>query len=67
LQKKQQCGSQLVLMEPIIFCDDCENQILKGLRTYIEAVPKLAEDFDAVLVPLQSRIDEQIKQLQPEK
>jgi hypothetical protein len=50
-----------------MFCDDRENQMLKGLRTYIEVVHKLAEEFDAVLVPLQSRIDEQIKQVPPGK
>ncbi len=64
---KQKSNSQLVLIEPFMFCDDKENKIFKDLRTYIRIVHKLAEEFDAVLVPLQSRIDEQIKQIPPEK
>jgi lysophospholipase L1-like esterase len=64
---KQQCNSQLVLIEPFLFCDDKENKIFKDLRTYIRIVHKLAEEFDTVLVLLQSRIDEQIKQIPPEK
>ena len=66
-QAKQQCNFQLVLMEPFMFCDDRENQMLKGLRTYIEIVHKLTEEFDSILVPLQSQVDEQIKQVPPEK
>jgi len=64
---KQKCNCQLVLMEPFMFCSDRENQMFHGLRTYIEIVHKLSEEFDAVLVPLQSRVDEQIKQVPPQK
>jgi lysophospholipase L1-like esterase len=66
-QVKQKFNSQLVLIEPFMFCDEKENKIFKDLQTYIGIVYKLAEEFDAVLVSLQSRIDEQIKQIPPEK
>jgi len=66
-QAKEQCNCQLVLMEPFMFCGDKENQMFKGLRTYIKIVHKLAKEFDAVIVPLQSRIDEQMKQVTPDK
>lgn len=66
-QVKQKFNSQLVLIEPFMFCDDKENKIFKDLRTYIRVVHNLVEEFGAVLVPLQSRIDEQIKQIPPEK
>ncbi len=64
---KEQCNCQMVLMESFMFCNDSENQMFKELRTYIGIVHKLAEQFDAVLVRLQSGIDEQIKQVPPEK
>jgi len=37
------------------------------LQKYIKVVHNLAEKFDAVLVPLQKRIDEKITQVAPEK
>jgi lysophospholipase L1-like esterase len=64
---KQKCNSKLVLIEPFMFCDDKENKIFKDLRTYIWIVHNLSGEFDAVLVPLQTLIDEQIKQIPPEK
>lgn len=67
LAAKEQCNCQLVLMEPFMFCSDRENPMFKGLRTYIRTVQELAQEFDGVLVPLQSKIDEQIKQVPPEK
>ncbi|MHC4926344.1 MAG: SGNH/GDSL hydrolase family protein, partial [Planctomycetota bacterium] len=49
---RDECGSQLVLMEPYMFCDDADNPMLAELSTYIEIVHKLADEFDAVLVPV---------------
>ncbi|MHC4620387.1 MAG: SGNH/GDSL hydrolase family protein [Planctomycetota bacterium] len=66
-QVRECCDSHFVLIEPFMFCDDPKNQMFRGLRTYIDVVHKLAEEFDAVLVPLQTRIDEQIKHVPPEK
>ena len=67
LQAKQQCSCQLILNEPFMFCDDLENQMFKELRGYIDVVHKLAKEFDAVLVPLQSMVDEKIKQVRSDK
>ena len=64
---REQCSCQLALMEPFMFCNNPENPMFKALRIYIETVHELAEEVDAVLVPLQSRIDEQIRQVPPEK
>jgi len=66
-QAKERCNCLLVLMEPFMFCDDAENEIFKDLRGYINIVERLAEEFGAVLVPLQSEIDKQIKLVPPEK
>jgi len=66
-QVKEEFNSRLVLIEPFMFCDDEKNKIFQDLRTYIRIVHNLAKEFDAVLVQLQSRIDEQIKQVPPEK
>jgi len=66
-QVKNRCNCQLVLIEPFMFCDDSDNPMLKDLRSYIQIVHKLSEEFDALLVPLQHYVDEQIKQVPPEK
>lgn len=79
-QAKEQCDCQLILMEPFMFCDSPhemdqdiisrgkeENEMFKGLRRYVNIVERLAKEFGAVLVPLQSEIDKQIKQVPPEK
>jgi len=66
-QAKKQCNCQLVLMEPFMFCNNPEYKMFKGLQSYIDIVDGLAEEFGAVLVPLQSEINKQIKQMPPEK
>jgi lysophospholipase L1-like esterase len=66
-QVKERCDCQLILMEPFMFCDDPENEMFKGLRCYIDIVERLANEFSAVLVPLQSEIDKQIEQVPSEK
>ncbi len=66
-QVKREFNSQLVLIEPFMFCNNLENKIFHDLRTYIRIVHRLTKEFNAVLVPLQNRIDEQIKQTPPEK
>ena len=50
-----------------MFCSDAENEAFKSLRGYFDIVDRLAEEFGAVLVPLQSEIDKQIKQVPPKK
>ena len=49
---KQQCHSQLILMEPYMFCDDPNDLMLNQLSTYLDIVHRLANEFDAVLVPV---------------
>jgi lysophospholipase L1-like esterase len=66
-QVKVRCSCQIVLMEPFMFCDEPENQMFKALRTYIDVVHKLADRFEAVLVPLQGYVDKQIGSVPPEK
>ena len=52
VQTHNQCNPQLILMEPFMFCDDPDNQMLKELGDYIEIVHKMVDEFDAVLVPV---------------
>ena len=66
-QVKQQFNCQLVLMEPFMFCDNPQDEMLKNLVSYIDIVVTLAEEFAAVLVPLQKKINEKIQQVPPEK
>lgn len=60
-----QCDSRIVLMEPFMFCDDADDAMFQDLRHYIDVVGRLALEFDAVLVPLQKHIDEQISRIRP--
>ncbi|MHC4395459.1 MAG: SGNH/GDSL hydrolase family protein [Planctomycetota bacterium] len=64
---KQQCGCQLILVEPFMFCSDSENEMFKGLWDYIDIVHRLTVEFEAVVVPLQKFIDEQIEQVPAER
>ena len=51
-QVKDECDCQLILMEPYMFCDDPANPMMIDLDTYINIVYTLADEFDAVLVPI---------------
>lgn len=51
-QTRDACGSQLILMEPFMFCDDAANPMLADLPAYIDVVHQTAEKFGALLVPL---------------
>jgi lysophospholipase L1-like esterase len=66
-QTREQCNCRLILMEPFMFCKDRENQMFQPLGGYVEVVRKLAADFDAILVPLQERIDALIEHVPPQK
>ena len=65
-QLKEQTNSQIVLIEPFLFCNDTDNAMFSTLQEYIEAVNELANQFNAVLVPLQKLINNTIKRV-PEK
>jgi acyl-CoA thioesterase I len=66
-QAKLKCNSRLVICEPFMFCDDYNNEMFAQLRHYIDAVHRIADDFDAVLVPLQKAIDGRIKEVPPQQ
>ncbi len=66
-QAKEQCSCQIILAHPFMFCNDPQNPMFKELRTYIDIVQKLAEQFDALLVPLQDHIDSEIANTPPKK
>ena len=61
---KNECGSQLILMEPYMFCDDLNNAMLTELDAYIDVVHNLAQQFDAVFVPVHAAY-RQLKQKRP--
>ncbi len=62
----QRCNSQLVICEPFMFCDDFNDPMFAHLRRYIEVVRRIADDFNACLVPLQKAINERIKEVPPQ-
>ena len=64
---KQNCDPRIILMEPFLFCTDTNNTMFKGLPVYIDIVHKLAKEFEATLVPLQSRFDATAGQVPPER
>jgi len=55
---REKSNCQIILMEPFMFCNDTENAMYRDLQNYIASVHRLAEEFDAVLVPLQKSINE---------
>ena len=66
-QAQEQCGCQLVLMEPFLFSRDRGNEVFRTLVPYLEVVRTLAKKHGAVIVPLQNEIDRQIVEIPPAK
>ena len=66
-QVREEYNCQIVLMEPFLFCDNIEEPVYKTLKGYIGTVNQLAQQFDAVLVPLQNSIENIIRQVPPER
>ena len=64
---REQCDCQLVLMEPFMFCDNPNDVMYKDLQNFINSVNNLAEQFDAVIVPLQKSINKIIKRVPANK
>jgi lysophospholipase L1-like esterase len=64
---KEKNNCRLILVEPFMFCDDKANPAYRALQQYIHAVRALAEEFGAVLVPLQELINKKIRKVPPEK
>lgn len=65
LRAKGHCHCQIVLMEPFLFCGDRHDAVFQTLLPYLEIVRTLASKHNAVLVPLQERINEQVTQVPP--
>jgi len=66
-EAKAHCNPQMVLMEPFMFCNDPAHQMFKELPSYIQVVHRLAREFNAVIVPLQTHIDKEIAHVPPQK
>jgi len=66
-QTKEKRDVQLVLMEPFLFCDDRRNGLYEAILPYVRIVRKLAARHDAVLVPLQQKIDHLIAEVPPKR
>ncbi|MCU0913078.1 MAG: SGNH/GDSL hydrolase family protein [Planctomycetes bacterium] len=62
---REQCRCRLVLMEPFLFSRDQQDRVRQTLTPYVEAVRRLAEKYEAVLVPLQQAIDRRIVEIPP--
>ena len=56
---RNHCHSRIVLMEPFYFTTNQNDPMAQGLIAYIEAVHELADEFNAVLVLLQSAYEKQ--------
>jgi lysophospholipase L1-like esterase len=65
--RRKCAGVQLVLMEPFLFCGDKDSEMRRGLDVYLEVVHRLSEEFGAVLVRLQEKIDAEIKTIEPRR
>jgi lysophospholipase L1-like esterase len=66
-QAKERCNCRFILLEPFMFCRNSQNEMRRSLTAYIDVVHRLAEQFDALLVPLQKHFDEQIPPVPQEK
>jgi lysophospholipase L1-like esterase len=66
-EARQNFDPQIILMEPFYFCTDTNNTVFKTLPAYIDIVHKLAEEFEAILIPLQGRFDAIAGDVPPEK
>mgnify|MGYP001769673823 CR=1 FL=1 len=62
-QLKENNVSQIVLIEPFMFCNNTDNAMFVALQDYIDTVNNLADKFDAVLIPLQKAINNTIKRV----
>ena len=67
LEAKQKTHCKMILMEPFMFCGDANNAMLRNLQNYIRIVHKLAEEFDAVLVPVQKYVDKIIGKVESKR
>ena len=64
---KEKCNCKFILIEPFMFCTDSQNEMLHGLKAYIDVVHRLVEEFEAILVPLHKKFNEHATQVPQEK
>ncbi len=64
---KEDLDCRLVLIEPFMFCTDTNDEMFRALPPYIDVVRKLADEFDAILVPLQQMLNKDLQETPPEK
>ncbi len=57
---RENLSCQIILIEPFMFCINTDNAMLANLRLYRDAVVRLAKEYGAVLLGLQSMIDTEI-------
>lgn len=63
----ENCDSRIVLMEPCYFMTTQDDPMLNGLPAYIDAIHRLCDEFEAVLVPLQAEYEKIKNKVAPEK
>lgn len=64
---KDDLDCKLILMEPFMFCTDTNDEMFKALPRYIDVARKLADEFNAIVVPLQKMLDKALQEIPPEK
>lgn len=64
---KHELDCQLILITPFMFCTDTNNEMFRALLPYIDVVGKLADEFNAILVPLQQMLNRDMQEIPPEK
>jgi len=63
---KEQCNCRFVLWEPFLITHDYGSKAMTILKDYIEAVHRLAEKYNAVLIRTQQIFEEACKKRSPE-
>jgi lysophospholipase L1-like esterase len=51
------CQSDIIVMEPFMFCNDENNDMFKELKHYQKICAKLASEYNITLISLQTEID----------
>jgi lysophospholipase L1-like esterase len=67
LEARQQGVRRIILGEPFLFSRDTRNVVLSALQPYLNAVRSLAVKHQAVLVPLQQKLDNALARTPAEK
>jgi lysophospholipase L1-like esterase len=65
LQAKERCHCRIVLVEPFLFENDPRDPVFEALQPYLASVRSLAQKHEAVLAPLQQKLNEQLAEVPP--